>query len=101
MTDNVLKLGLLIAAAASAWVPESQAKDACATVLCMAGMLQGQGKADGCDGAIADYFNIVSYRHGHIDFNAMGRKRLDFLNECSANDGWARKINDRFGSTVL
>ncbi|MDA7024854.1 hypothetical protein [Pseudomonas fragi] len=46
----------LITIALAAQAAPAFAKDPCETVLCMAGMLQGQGTVDGCDGPVKDFF---------------------------------------------
>jgi hypothetical protein len=75
------------------------AKDACTTALCMFGVMKGAGVVSGCGSAVADYFNILPYHHGHIDFSAMPKQRLDFLNGCpsTSQDGTNQKINNAYG----
>jgi hypothetical protein len=78
----------------------AHASDACETVLCMAGMLLGSGGGDECTRAIEDYFSIISYHNGHIDYTATPKNRLSFLQGCSSEDGWASTINNAYGSTI-
>ena len=74
------------------------AKDSCTTVLCMAGMLQGVGVVDGCNGAVKDYFSIIKLNgHGGISLNKTFKARGKFLKKCSSNSGWAKKINKKYG----
>src|SRR5260370_8200549 len=62
------------------------AKDPCASLICMAGQVQGSG-GQGCDGAISDFLFIVQYRHGHIDYNATPNARRDHLNSFPGPSG--------------
>ena len=62
------------------------AKDPCATFMCMAGKLQGDNLTDSCAGPISDYFSILSYHHGHIDWSATPKDRLSFMKSCPGGD---------------
>jgi hypothetical protein len=77
------------------------AKDANKSVLCLAGMLQGAGKVSGCKSAIKDYFKIVKFKRRHhkwrYDPNGTKAARGAFLDGASANDGWGKKINNKYG----
>ncbi|PHX40069.1 hypothetical protein AO263_32310 [Pseudomonas sp. NZIPFR-PS5] len=88
---------LLIALGLAAPVPPAFAKDPCATVLCMAGMLQGKGAVTGCDGPIADFFDIVKKKHGDFEPDATQDARREFTNSCPDTDGWGDKIADKYG----
>ncbi|MBD8829019.1 TrbM/KikA/MpfK family conjugal transfer protein [Pseudomonas sp. CFBP 13602] len=83
---------LLTAHASSAF-----AKDPCETVLCMAGMLQGKGVVTGCDGPVADFFDIVKKKHGSFRPDATQNARRQFVNQCPTPGGWGDKIADKYG----
>ena len=78
----------------------AHAKDACATVLCMAGMLQGSGVVSNCSQPVEDYFSIVKFKHGGISWSRTFKARGKFLNQCSANNGWGNKINKAYGRVL-
>jgi hypothetical protein len=78
------------------------AKDPCASLICMAGQVQGSG-GQGCDGAISDFLSIVQYHHGHIDYNATPNARRDYLNSCpgaSENTSNVDSIISAFGGAT-
>lgn len=75
----------------------AHAKDPCATVLCMAGMVQGKGVVSGCSGPVKDYFSITKRKKGKFSSSRTSSARGSFLNSCSNNSGWASKINDQYG----
>lgn len=76
-----------------------QAKDACATVLCMAGMLQGAGVSSACGGPVADYFDIKRWRKGKFHSGRTADARGAFLNGCAApgSASWKSRINSQYG----
>ena len=62
------------------------AADPCASLLCLAGKLQGQAGGDSCSGPIKDYFGIVVYgRHDSFNGSGTASARSGYLNQC--NDG--------------
>ena len=77
--------------------PQIYAKDACKTVLCMAGMMQGAGVVDGCSGAVKDYFNITKFKRGKFSASRTAKARASFLNSCSCNPEWTSAINNKYG----
>lgn len=92
----------IISASVVAFVVATQAtwvfaKDPCETVLCMAGMLNGQVKAEGCDGPVADFFSIVKKKHGEFKPDATQDARREFVNQCPTPEGWGDKIADKYG----
>ena len=85
----------------------------CLALLCMAGVSENGGIAEGCEGAVASYFNIVrtrtvvvSTRNGPIqqevfDGEATQTARLEFLTSCpsdSDNDDILRNISASYGA---
>jgi len=79
----------------------AQAKDPCASVLCMAGMFQGSGVVSGCSKPVKDYFSIIKFKkNGAISFGKTAKARGKFLNQCSSNGGWGDKINNRYGRVL-
>jgi len=79
----------------------TEAKDACTSVLCMAGMLQGTGEVDECSSAIKDYFSIVKFDLGSISLNKTFKARGKFLNQCSSAGTWPDEINTVYGMIFL
>lgn len=73
------------------------AKDPCETVLCMAGMLQGKNIVTGCDGPVADFFDIVKKKKGKFKPDATQDARREFVNQCPTPGGWGDKIADKYG----
>jgi hypothetical protein len=63
-------------------------------------MLLGSGGGDECTAAINYYFSIVAYHNGHVDLSGTPKARLNYLEECSSNDGWAQKINAAYGGVI-
>ncbi|MCP3791923.1 MULTISPECIES: TrbM/KikA/MpfK family conjugal transfer protein [unclassified Pseudomonas] len=78
------------------------AGDPCATVLCMFGKLKGAGVVEGCEGPVADYFNIVKRKkHGGIKWNDTANARQSFLDSCPAADSdKTKEINNKFGKVI-
>lgn len=73
------------------------AKDPCETVLCMAGMLQGKGIVTGCDGPVADFFDIKKKKKGKFKPQPTQDARRQFVNQCPTPGGWGDKIADKYG----
>ncbi len=79
-------------------VPMASAADACKTVLCMYGRFTGNSGGSECQPAEADYFAIKVKKKHRIDWNATSSARQEFLDSCpSADRGFTKKINDKFG----
>lgn len=76
------------------------AKDPCATVLCMAGMLQGSGIVSNCSKPVKDYFSIIKYKHGGISWSRTVKSRGKFLNKCPSAGNWAGDINKKYGRVL-
>lgn len=77
----------------------AQAKDACETVLCMSGLVQGVGVVNNCSGPVKDYFSIVKKKRGKFSASRTSSARLSFLNSCPSHSSWASKINNKYGRT--
>ncbi|MCZ2719984.1 TrbM/KikA/MpfK family conjugal transfer protein [Erwinia amylovora] len=76
-----------------------QAKDPCATVLCMAGMLTGNSGGSECSSAVSDYFSIVKFKKGKFKKSATKQARKEFLQQCTKEDeGWINQINSAYGT---
>lgn len=76
-----------------------QAKDSCETALCMWGMVTDSDD-ESCEGAIADYFDILVYKKRKINWNATADARLAFTNSCEGSDpDHNQEINDMFGKS--
>jgi len=99
---NIAKLLPTAALAASfAIALPAQAKEPCATVLCMWGKLKGAGVVENCDGPVADYFNIVKKKKGKIKLSQTANARQSFLDSCPKADPSATKsINNKFGKVI-
>jgi hypothetical protein len=79
----------------------AQAKDPCATVLCMWGKLKGAGVVDNCSGPVNDYFSIVKKKKGKIKLSQTSDARQSFLDKCEAADsGKTKSINNKFGKVI-
>ncbi|MFA7903362.1 TrbM/KikA/MpfK family conjugal transfer protein [Pseudomonas parafulva] len=92
---------LLAATLALAVVSPAQAGDPCATVLCMFGKLKGAGVVEGCEGPVADYFNIVKKKKGKIRLDRTANARQSFLDSCPAADSdKTKEINKKFGKVI-
>ncbi len=81
------------------FVNPAQARNSCLSMMCLAGAYQGKGVVEGCRGAIIDYFNIyvtdpMTLRY---DWPKTFRSRDRYLNSCGDTDGWAKKLNLRYG----
>ncbi len=82
-------------------ISPAQAKDACASVLCLAGMFQGAGVVSGCSKPVKDYFSIIKFKkHGGISLGKTSKSRGKFLNKCASNNGWSDKINKKYGRVI-
>ena len=83
MFSKLLLLSILVL---SAFSMPAYASDPCASLLCLAGKLQGQAGGDSCSVPISDYFGIVVYGR-HDKFNASGTSsaRNSYIGQC--NDG--------------
>ncbi|MEQ4258904.1 TrbM/KikA/MpfK family conjugal transfer protein [Pseudomonas syringae] len=74
------------------------AGDPCKSVLCMFGRLTGSSGGSECRTAEQDYFSILVKKHGNIKWSQTATARQDYLNSCpSADRGYTKKINDKFG----
>jgi len=92
--------GAILAASLAIALP-AEAKDPCATVMCMWGMLQGAGVVDNCADPVADYFNIVERKKGKIKLSRTSNARQSFLDQCEAADSDKTKsINNKFGKVI-
>lgn len=103
MKNSIRSTQILLAATlALAVVSPAEAGDPCATVLCMFGKLKGAGVVEGCEGPVADYFNIVKRKkHGGIKWNDTANARQSFLDSCPAADSdKTKEINNKFGKVI-
>ncbi|WEL55655.1 TrbM/KikA/MpfK family conjugal transfer protein [Pseudomonas kermanshahensis] len=90
-----------VLAASFAVALPAQAKDPCATVLCMWGKLKGAGVVDNCSGPVGDYFSIVKKKKGKIKLSQTADARQSFLDKCEAADPQKTKsINNKFGKVI-
>ncbi|MDA8232793.1 MAG: TrbM/KikA/MpfK family conjugal transfer protein [Magnetospirillum sp.] len=87
----ILAIGAIAATSASA--------DSCASVLCLAGMLQGQGGGSQCNGPIADYLNIQVWNKDGFDAGGTANARMNFLSQCPYDQNWLQQINNAYGTT--
>jgi len=76
-----------------------QARSSCLSMMCLAGAYQGEGVVEGCRSAIIKYFGIyvtdpITLRY---DWPKTFRSRGRFLNSCGDTDGWANKLNKKYG----
>ena len=95
-----MKKSIILIIAGLIWLSQPvQAKDACQTVLCMAGMLQGAGVSNACGGAVADYFDIKRWRKGKFKPGRTADARGAFLNSCAApgSASWKSRIQSQYG----
>jgi hypothetical protein len=79
-------IALFVSIAGAVSAPPALAKDACASLLCMAGEATGGGGGSSCDKPIKDFLSIIEYRHGHVDLNATPNARRDYLNSCPGSN---------------
>ncbi|MCK9709889.1 TrbM/KikA/MpfK family conjugal transfer protein [Pseudomonas syringae] len=70
----------------------------CETVLCMAGMLQGKGTVENCDGPVGDFFSIVVKKNGSFKPDATQAARREFVNQCPSAGDWGDKVADAYGT---
>lgn len=91
----------LIAIALAAQTTPVFAKDPCETVLCMAGVLQGKGTVAGCDGPVADFYDIEVKKHGKFKPGATEDARRQFVNQCPTPGNWGDKIADKYGKVRM
>ena len=95
---TTLAVGLVMAA------PPAQARDACKSLICLAGMSGDGTIAGGCSGAVSDFFSIqvwtvTGYKPGHT-----AAKRQQYLNGCSGaamNQGLVQKIILLYGTLLF
>ena len=83
--------------------PPVSAKDACASLLCMAGEVAGSSGGSSCNAPINDFLSIVEYRHGHLDYSATPKARKDYLNSCPGSSQDTSSIDSiisAFGSAT-
>lgn len=88
---------ILLAIAASLVTSEAEAKNPGGSLLCLAGMLQGQDGGSACNGYINDYFSILSFKKGKFKAAATAALRAAFLNQTPGNDEIKQQINDAYG----
>jgi hypothetical protein len=94
-----IALMAIVVAAGMIHAPQAQAKDSCATVLCMFGMLEGAGVSSACKGPIEDYFSIIKFgSHGQMLTGHTNSAREKFTGSCSsASPDVLSKINSKYG----
>ncbi|WP_244832067.1 TrbM/KikA/MpfK family conjugal transfer protein [Caballeronia sp. TF1N1] len=96
-------IALFVSIAAGVVPPPAFAKDACASLLCMAGEATGGGGGSSCNKPIEDFLSIVEYRHGHVDLNATPNARRSYLNSCPGSNQDTSSIDSiisAFGSVT-
>jgi len=94
-----MKKIIMIILLAVFFVNPVQARSSCLSMMCLAGAYQGEGVVEGCRSAIIKYFGIyvtdpITLRY---DWPKTFRSRGRFLNSCGDTDGWANKLNKRYG----
>lgn len=92
---------ILIAAATAALLSTQSTivqAGSCETVLCMAGMLQGKGTVENCDGPVGDFFSIVVKKDGHFSPDRTEAARREFVNQCPTPGNWGDQIADAYGT---
>ena len=73
--------------------------DACGAILCLAGEMTGSSGDGECSRYLERYFNIVEKHHGDFSPARTARKRMGFLEQCSAGKSDTRQqVNDRYGT---
>ncbi len=84
------------------FVNPAQARDACKSTMCLAGAYEGNGVVEGCRRAISDYFSIsvIDPMTLRYDWPKTVRSRGRYLNSCGDTDGWANKLNKKYGYTM-
>tara|TARA_R110002111_G_scaffold115634_16_gene176628 strand:+ start:393 stop:692 length:300 start_codon:yes stop_codon:yes gene_type:complete len=75
----------------------AQAKNACETVICLAGLVQGGSKVSNCGGAYSNYFSIRKFKKGKFRPDRTFNARASFLGQCPQGGIWNSKINNKFG----
>lgn len=83
---------------ALAMPPAMAGSNACATILCLGGSMDG-GSDNGqmCDKPIQDYFDIKEYRGGEYDPGLTLQSRIDYLDECPEDTTTKMRINAKYG----
>jgi len=94
-----MKKMIMIVLLAVLFVNPVQARNACFSTMCLAGAYQGEGVVKGCRTPITDYFSIVvtdpiTLRY---DWPKTVHARGRYLNSCGDTDGWANKLNLKYG----
>lgn len=94
---KILSLFLLSASSLLLTAP-AQAADPCAQVLCLSGVMAGEGVVSGCSGPVSDYFSIIEEKHGAFLPDHTSSKRKEQLDKCpAAGSDVIEKVNDKFG----
>lgn len=77
----------------------ADAPQACATILCIAGIMMGGSGGGACSSAIDAYFDIRRYRKGDFSPSRTAKARGSFLDKCpsSENKANASMINSAYG----
>lgn len=100
VSDRLRKMGLALFVACLLSSASAYA-DPCKTVICMYGKFTGNSGGSECSSAERDYFNILVKKKGKIKWSSTASMRGEFLNSCpSADRGFTKKINDKFGKVA-
>lgn len=79
----------------------AQAADACATVMCMRGAVNGSLKVNGCQGPVAQYFAIQVWSPKY-NASATERARNTFISQCRNSSAADRQaIQNRYGRVMV
>ena len=96
---KVMKLAVAVALSAC-FVTPAFASDPCESLMCMFGMMNGQN-SDQCQQAEADYFSIVQWNKGNVDYDATSSARQQFLQSCPSDSGGnSSQVNSVYGKVL-
>lgn len=97
-TNKLKKIAVCLSFSAMLLSSQVHAKNACESLLCMAGVSQGVGVVSGCSGPVKDYFNITKTKKGKFSASRTSNARGSYLNSCAAgNTDTAAKVNQKYG----
>lgn len=98
MRIKAIAMTALLLSAAGIQSARADNQNACGAVLCLGGMTLGASGGAGCASYLAEYFSIVSFKHGSFDPWATLSKRGNFINQCTSSDQQTRSlVNGTYG----
>lgn len=77
---------------------ENKTNGACASVLCLAGILLGGSADTACDAPINKYFNIKEYDDSGFSPALTSNSRMAFLQQCPQGKEQHNLINAKYGA---